>query len=71
MVKGGGRWVVQVQNLVSNWQKVLCLHSLRTEERNMWWLCLTSCTPLALLAIFFKHLLLLEFLAFTVGDNYH
>ena len=37
MVKGGGvGWAVQVQNLVSNWQKVLCLHSLRTEERNMW-----------------------------------
>ena len=37
MVKGrGGGVVVQVQNLVSNWQKVLCLHSLRTEERNMW-----------------------------------
>ena len=32
----GGGGVVQVQNLVSNWQKVLCLHSLRTEERNMW-----------------------------------
>ena len=32
----GGVGVVQVQNLVSNWQKVLCLHSLRTEERNMW-----------------------------------
>ena len=32
MLKGGGGGV-QVQNLVSNWQKVLCLHSLRTEER--------------------------------------
>ena len=70
MLKGGGGGV-QVQNLVSNWQKVLCLHSLHTEERNMRGLCLTSCTPLALLAIFFKHLLLLEFLAFTVGDNDH
>ena len=32
----GGGGGVQVQNLVSNWQKGLCLHSLRTEERNMW-----------------------------------
>ena len=40
-----------------------------SEERSIWCLCLTSCTPLALLTIFFKHLFPLKFLAFTLGDN--
>ena len=63
MGHGEGVWGgVQMQNLVSNWQKrfVLAITSHRMVNQNTSGreifssrLCLTSCTPLALLAIFF------------------